>query len=255
MKYLVIGDSCKDVFIYGEANRLSPEAPIPVFNPLHRHEVKGMGGNVFLNLMSLVNRGTSTSTIHYILSQNNVVKTRYVDLASNHYFLRVDDGKVEDRFNIKEHIKPIAEADCIIISDYDKGYIKEKDILEICDFRSRGCFVFLDTKKVVSHSVLQSVDYFKFNRKEHEAHKNSIPDLVDYEHKFIVTMGGDGATYRGVHYPSNKVVTMDVSGAGDTFLAALAYHFIEHGFKMQNAITFANEMALEVVKKRGVASI
>ncbi len=255
MKYLIIGDYCKDVFIYGEANRLSPEAPIPVFTPLQRHEVKGMGGNVFLNLMSLLNRGTSNSTIHTILSQSNVVKTRYVDLATNHYFLRVDEGKVEDRFDLKQNIRAIAEADCIIISDYDKGFISEEDIIEICGFKGRGCFVFLDTKKVVGEEVLQAVDFVKFNKKEHEAHKSKILNLSEYEHKVIITLGGDGAIHRGIEYPSNKVVTMDVSGAGDTFLSALAYNFMEHGFKMQKAIPFANEMALNVVKKRGVASI
>ena len=31
---LIIGDSCKDVFVYGEISRLSPEAPVPVFNPI-----------------------------------------------------------------------------------------------------------------------------------------------------------------------------------------------------------------------------
>jgi len=204
MKYLIIGDYCKDVFIYGEANRLSPEAPIPVFTPLQRHEVKGMGGNVFLNLMSLLNRGTSNS---------------------------------------------------IIISDYDKGFISEEDIIEICGFKGRGCFVFLDTKKVVGEEVLQAVDFVKFNKKEHEAHKSKILNLSEYEHKVIITLGGDGAIHRGIEYPSNKVVTMDVSGAGDTFLSALSYNFMEHGFKMQKAIPFANEMALNVVKKRGVASI
>jgi len=176
MKYLIIGDYCKDVFIYGEANRLSPEAPIPVFTPLQRHEVKGMGGNVFLNLMSLLNRGTSNSTIHTILSQSG-------------------------------------------------------------------------------EEVLQAVDFVKFNKKEHEAHKSKILNLSEYEHKVIITLGGDGAIHRGIEYPSNKVVTMDVSGAGDTFLSALSYNFMEHGFKMQKAIPFANEMALNVVKKRGVASI
>lgn len=255
MKYLIIGDSCKDVFIYGEATRLSPEAPIPVFTPLQRNEVKGMGGNVFLNLMSLINRGTSNSTIHTILCQSNVVKTRYVDLATNHYFLRVDDGKVEDRFNLNEYIKSVAEADCIIISDYDKGFISEEDIVEICSFKSRGCFVFLDTKKVVSEAVLQAVDFVKFNKKEYESHKAKILNLSEYEHKIVITLGGDGAIHRGIEYPSNKVVTMDVSGAGDTFLSALAYNYMEHGFKMQKAIPFANEMALNVVKKRGVACV
>ena len=35
MNILVIGDSCKDVFIYGDIERISPEAPVPVFKPTH----------------------------------------------------------------------------------------------------------------------------------------------------------------------------------------------------------------------------
>ena len=33
MKILVIGDSCTDIFRYGEVNRLAPEAPVPVIKP------------------------------------------------------------------------------------------------------------------------------------------------------------------------------------------------------------------------------
>jgi D-glycero-beta-D-manno-heptose-7-phosphate kinase len=255
MKYLVIGDYCKDIFIYGSANRLSPEAPIPVFMPHHRNEVKGMGGNVFLNLMALITQRNSTSTIHPILSENNVTKTRYVDYATNHYFLRVDDGEVKDRFDLTLNLKLVKEADCIIISDYDKGFISEEDICEICHCKSKGCFVFLDSKKVLSEDVLHSVDFVKLNRKEYEAHAKLIPNISDYEHKIIVTLGGDGATHRGVTYETDKVVTMDVSGAGDTFLSALAFCFMEFGFKMNKAISFANKHSLEVVKKRGVSTI
>jgi len=39
MKILVIGDSCKDVFIYGKANRLCPEAPVPVFIPQRKTDL------------------------------------------------------------------------------------------------------------------------------------------------------------------------------------------------------------------------
>jgi bifunctional ADP-heptose synthase (sugar kinase/adenylyltransferase) len=256
MNYLIIGDSCKDIFIYGEANRLSPEAPIPVFTPIHkRTDVMGMGGNVFLNLMALINRSDSTSTTNLILSQNNVTKTRYVDFATNHYFLRVDEGSVEDRFKINNHIRHVAQSDCIIISDYDKGFISESDILDICKFKGKGTFVFLDTKKVISEEVLQAVDYIKFNKKEYEAHNKKIPNLNEYLYKIIITLGGDGVMYRSKSYLTDKVVTMDVSGAGDTFLSALCYYFMEHGFKIETAIPFANDKALEVVKKRGVACI
>ena len=49
-KILVIGDSCKDIFIYGKANRLCPEAPVPVFIPQRRTETGGMAANVYENI-------------------------------------------------------------------------------------------------------------------------------------------------------------------------------------------------------------
>ena len=36
MKILVIGDSCTDIFIYGEIDRICPEAPVPVFKPIRK---------------------------------------------------------------------------------------------------------------------------------------------------------------------------------------------------------------------------
>ena len=53
LKVLVIGESCDDVFIYGEVLRLSPEAPVPVIKPLRETYSKGMAENVELNLKSL----------------------------------------------------------------------------------------------------------------------------------------------------------------------------------------------------------
>ena len=40
---LVVGDNCKDVFIYGDCNRICPEAPVPVFNPSPLDEVENDG--------------------------------------------------------------------------------------------------------------------------------------------------------------------------------------------------------------------
>ena len=50
MKILIVGDSCKDVFIYGDVTRLSPEAPVPVFNPRKTIENDGMAKNVSNNV-------------------------------------------------------------------------------------------------------------------------------------------------------------------------------------------------------------
>ena len=52
-KVLVIGDSCTDIFVYGDIKRVCPEAPVPVFNPTHQTENDGMAKNVVRNLEAL----------------------------------------------------------------------------------------------------------------------------------------------------------------------------------------------------------
>ena len=50
MRILVVGDSCKDIFIYGDINRLTPEAPVPVFQPIRERSNAGMANNVVKNV-------------------------------------------------------------------------------------------------------------------------------------------------------------------------------------------------------------
>ena len=70
MKILVIGDSCIDEFVYGDINRISPEAPIPVFLPTHTEKNDGMAKNVSNNVRSL------GCDIELITNQNGIVKRR-----------------------------------------------------------------------------------------------------------------------------------------------------------------------------------
>jgi D-beta-D-heptose 7-phosphate kinase/D-beta-D-heptose 1-phosphate adenosyltransferase len=70
MKILVIGDSCKDVFIYGTANRLCPEAPVPVFIPKRKTETGGMAANVYENIESL------NVEVDLITNSEPITKTR-----------------------------------------------------------------------------------------------------------------------------------------------------------------------------------
>ena len=256
MKFLVIGDSCIDIFIYGKVNRLSPEAPIPIFNPIRIVTNQGMGGNVVTNLKSLISNYLPSATIDSIISRNDVKKTRYVDDASNHYFIRVDEGENLDKFKMQDSkvSSLIEDADCILISDYDKGFIDVSDIHAICKAKKKNAVVFLDTKKKVFEDTLYFIDFIKFNKVEYEAHNHILKDLGGFNKKIIITKGGDGVEYDGQTYTIEKVVTMDVSGAGDTFLSALALKYtIEKN--IVEAIKFANTIACEVVKKRGVASI
>ena len=84
MKILVIGDSCKDIFIYGTCDRLAPAAPVPVFVPEYHRENRGMAGNVYENMLSLkVEAALLTNT-------SEISKTRYVEKKTNHMLVRID---------------------------------------------------------------------------------------------------------------------------------------------------------------------
>ena len=53
LKVLVIGESCIDKFVYCDIKRLSPEAPVPVLNPIETTCNLGMAGNVVANIQAL----------------------------------------------------------------------------------------------------------------------------------------------------------------------------------------------------------
>ena len=123
MKITVIGELCEDIFVYGETKRLSPEAPVPVFNPFYTDKNPGMAGNVVENLKPL-DLDIEVGFIH----QNKIItKTRFVDYKSNHMFIRVDEGEnnVEPLILTEEIIEQIKESDAVIISDYNKGFLDE----------------------------------------------------------------------------------------------------------------------------------
>jgi len=248
MKILVVGEGCRDIFNYGVCNRLCPEAPVPVFNSIRTVENGGMAINVQQNLLQL---GASVE----LLTNNNwkdITKTRFIDQRSNHMFMRLDcnDNKYRKR-NARTKIKNIdyEKYDAIIISDYNKGFLTEEDIYFIS---SRHDLVFLDTKKVLG-SWCEKTTFIKINNYEYEhtaAHKLEC----DIKEKMIITLGSDGARYNGIVYPVPAVDIKDVSGAGDTFIAALTVKYIETR-SIGESITFANHCATQVVQKPGVSVI
>jgi len=139
----------------------------------------------------------------------------------------------------------------VIISDYNKGFIDPGVIPYIREIALNKP-IFLDTKSVVSKEILESVSFVKLNENESRA----IPfDLYEnMKSKIITTLGGRGAMYEEVVYPTEEIQTIDVSGAGDTFMAALVFEYMK-AFKIKSAISFANKMASIVVSKRGVSTI
>ena len=250
--FLVIGEKCLDVFIYGEVKRLSPEAPVPVFNPLHRVKNDGMAKNVYNNLFSLISQGSDNNELLGVFSDKGIIKTRYVDYKSNHSFLRVDEGDTSLPIKFSKYNKiMITKADCIIISDYNKGFLSETDIRAIASYKKDGAVIFLDSKKKLSEGTAKFIDFIKFNKPE-----SLLNEYVcqHFPEKVIITKGSEGAIYNNRHFPTQQKVTIDVSGAGDTFLAALAFYYMQNK-DINKAIIKANECALKVVSQRGVSII
>lgn len=242
-KIVVIGELCHDVFVYGECKRLSPEAPVPVFNPIHSVENLGMAGNVVANINTI----DPNIKISFYHSLEKITKTRYVDKKTNHLFLRVDDEPRVNRIMMSDTLtSDIKEADAVVVSDYNKGFLSEDDLYTISKLAK---FAIVDTKKRMNPIHLSHFNFIKIN--EHEANQGVADELKE---KTIVTLGSKGARYMDVLYPSpHPKETIDVSGAGDTFLAAFVTKYLETE-DVNISITFANKMSAIVVSKRGVAT-
>ena len=181
-----------------------------------------------------------------LVTNNNwkeVTKTRYVHSQSNHMFFRVDTSHKLDRIDLSTI--DYNAYDLIVISDYDKGFLTEDDINEICWHHAN---TFLDNKKILG-VWCQHAKYIKINDFEYQ---NSKPYLVpEIRNRIIHTMGGDGCEYKGKRYPVNKVEVKDVSGAGESFMAALVVEYCKTD-DIIKSIEYANKCASEVVTHRGV---
>ena len=204
-----------------------------------------MAGNVKVNLENLGN------TITLISNKNKITKERFVDMNSKHHIMRLDTGE-------KKKIKPFDDADkislnnfdCIVISDYDKGFLSheaiEKITLKAADL---GVPVFGDSKK--KDLTCFKKCFVKINESEY----NNL-NLKSNDSKFIVTLGKRGALFENKMYdsfPSDVDKTSlppNVCGAGDTFLSGLVTHYMTND-NIHEAIDFANFCASIAVKNFG----
>ncbi len=256
MNILVIGDSCKDVFIYGDIERISPEAPIPVFKPTREESNGGMAKNVANNVESL------DMTIYTITNKNTITKIRFVENRSGQMVLRVDEHDFCDRIKIKKLqgimnnkfqsytlMGTVDKIDAIIISDYCKGFLEESDIEHICKYNKN---VFVDTKKKLGEWI-KDADYIKINELEYKKNYELLSD-DEFKDKLIVTLGSKGCRYKGKEFPVKEVPVKDVSGAGDTFIAGLVRGYLDTQ-DIESAIEFAQKCTTHVVQQHGVATV
>ena len=229
---LLIGDNCRDIYQYGTIDRLSPEAPVPVFVPSYKEEKEGMVSNVRANLVAL---GCKVN----LLSGQTSSKTRLIDSRSKQQIVRIDNDVISDPILFETKIPNVYDA--IVISDYAKGTVTYELIEEI--LKEANCPVFIDTK-LTDLKRLEGA-WVKINELEYSKIKSECSRL-------IVTRGSNGSEVvaQGIHRPACKVEVVDVTGAGDTFLSALAYKYIETS-NIETAIDFANKAASITVQHVG----
>jgi bifunctional ADP-heptose synthase (sugar kinase/adenylyltransferase) len=145
-------------------------------------------------------------------------------------------------------ILELEKYDLVVISDYNKGFLSEERISEICLRHPR---VIIDTKKPIS-AFAEKALLVKINETEMELSGDLSPKL---QAKTIVTLGPLGAVYQGQSFPVEEVREVyDTSGAGDAFLASLAVSIL-NGASVAEAIPVANRDAGSVVGKKGVTKI
>jgi D-beta-D-heptose 7-phosphate kinase/D-beta-D-heptose 1-phosphate adenosyltransferase len=295
---LVIGDLMIDHYIWGDATRLSPEAPVPIVNVKDESTTLGGAANVAQNLVALgakvtlggvigddafgarlieilAGEGIATDAILKDAQRPTTVKTRVV--AGSHQLVRVDReitdpifSELEDELVDKlDHY--INEADIVLFSDYGKGLFSEgltQRLIKLTKTKQKK--VIIDPKGL-DYQKYKGAFIIKPNRKElAEAAKTekikTIEDLqkaakVIFKHTdaayLIVTLSEEGMvildelTYKLL--PVKATAVFDVTGAGDTVLATIAY-FIASGLSIEEACELANHAAAIVIRRVGSAT-
>jgi len=231
---LLVGDSCEDIYHYGVCDRMSPEAPVPVFRELRQEVRQGMSSNVKLNLKSF---GMKVEHVH---NSEKIRKHRFIEEKYNQQLFRYDQGEEKKVYPLLPRMS--RGYDAVVVSDYNKGFVTPDTFEFLKDQLPHGMPVFVDSKK-------QDLTCFKnciIKINESEAHKA----IIDPTQEVVVTLGASGARWKDSIYKTEKVDVFDVCGAGDVFLASLVYGYLKHG-DMSKAINIANKCASLSVTKMG----
>jgi bifunctional ADP-heptose synthase (sugar kinase/adenylyltransferase) len=231
-KILLIGDNCIDQYHYGNVTRISPEGPVPVLDFKHAEIKPGMAANVRVNLEAL---GCDVEFLH---GAKTCIKTRFIDIKSRQQLIRVDQDQISNK--VKIDCKTLNDYDAVVISDYNKGSV-DYSVVQKVKNNFKGP-IFMDTK-------MTDLEYFngifvKINEKEYKDAQSECEDL-------IVTLGERGAKYKDKIYPTPKIEVADVCGAGDTFLAAMTWAYLEYN-SITKAIPFAIRASSITVQHTGV---
>lgn len=279
---IVIGDAILDRYHYGEVPRLSPEAPVPVFNKKTTIDVGGGACNVAKNVWALggmprlfgvVGQDKYATalvsalkafddSLPFHLQQVRIqttVKSRYI--AGSQHLLRVDSeakcGKGKVQAVIDHYGETLPHADCVIFSDYGKHFSESAaDIIRMANELEVPILV---DPKSPDWTAYAGADLIKPNLAELHAAGGDITGLLKKFRikQMLLTEGERGMTLWGKSKQPLKVQAdaqqvIDVTGAGDTSIAAWAVGKSEALGDM-DCLDFANAAAGVVCRKMGTA--
>jgi rfaE bifunctional protein kinase chain/domain len=292
-RVLVLGDLMLDRYIWGRVSRISPEAPVPVVEVSQSTSALGGAGNVAHNLLSLgafpivvgiVGDDEEGRWIRGSLAENRgifidrkrptTVKTRIV--AHHQQVVRVDQEKrravsPEIEAAMLDFIKG-ARFEGIIISDYNKGLISRSLMDKVLPIaRRRRIPVFVDPKveniRLYAPVTLIAPNHLEAERIIHqpcqtdgqvEAAGRRILTLLGCRYLIIKrSEQGMSALEKGrgpIHLPTIAREVYDVTGAGDTVMAAAGLALLA-GASIREAAILANAAAGIVVGKIGTATV
>ena len=281
-KILVIGDIMLDTYIKGDVKRISPEAPVPIVNVKQEYNALGGAGNVAANVISLGGKVTLFSFVgedsfgavvreliekigiegYLDKTSKTIQKTRIY--SENQQLIRFDREIIKRRhFNQKMKeilVKKAKEADMIIISDYAKGTIN-KDLMEtLSEFKNK---MIVDPKPV-NKRLYEKVFIITPNEDEiikmtsiRNVDKASNKLKQDLKTSVLLTRGSKGMSLfsdKKIDIPTNAKEVFNVTGAGDTVIAALALA-LSSGASINEAANIANHAAGITVEKAGTYSV
>ncbi len=291
-RVLVVGDVMLDRYWFGEVERISPEAPVPVVHVAKREDRLGGAANVARNvaalgaqvtLVGLVGQDEAATRVKTLLNEAGVQAHLVTDahhpttlkmrvLGRQQQLLRIDfEEKPTPALldSLADRVAPLlAQHDLVVFSDYAKGALAQVEAL-IAMAREKGLPILVDPKG--SHyQRYRGASLVTPNRSEMQqavGHWKSESELSDRAQALraqlelealLVTRSEQGMTLfteaGSDHVEAQAHEVFDVSGAGDTVLATLAV-MRAAGVPWAESMRWANRAGGIVVGKLGTSIV
>ena len=262
MKILVCGDAMIDKYWHGEVTRISPEAPVPVVRITHAEVRGGAAANVAANCKAM---GAQVETL-YSKSIAQIEKIRLI--GRGQHVVRIDFDNPQNPIDESAFYDLLKWAEIVVLIDYGKGAFNEDNLPSlIAACMDRNVPVFIDPKGH-DYTKYKGASMVKPNIDEMRELVGgwSTEDELEAKARFLMSRSHLGSilftrAYQGMTlYQDNKTThikalakhVVDVSGAGETAIAAFAVAF-GRGLGMEVSAEYANKAAGIAVERFGTS--